>query len=535
MDDQEFINRYLEPYLTNGNRECLTELLPIWTPELDEFKLIGLALHRAIHGRDEVTIRMILEAGIEPTIRDDQHPNYTLLLSASEVGLVDTCRLIWQLVGPAGRANSTKHEVVDTCLSVAAENGHTNLVAFFLDIWSGWSSVETTFALTKAVRDWHEDVVDLLLTRVSFTADALQRALEASIYDRVTWIFGGRDTDDQHLQQHRIVTKLLDAGANPNELLYGKPILHSAIWEVHHEPGRLHHQCVDRIGAVRALLEKGAEPNAQDNEGKTALHILFRQSGASVPALRLLLEHGASPEVGDQEGEASLHAVAYSGDLERLQLCLAHCPDPGAALRLRTRAPHGKSLLHYAAAGGQEGIVDFLLRSGLDVNSTNGNGWTPLLCALTPTDNKWPSTACRAARLLLDHGADAKFVSEEGWSPLHALVSQVVHLRSSFGNERGEDIVPLARELIARGASLDAEAAAIRSNGVTQEQLSGKWGSRMGKLCNDVPVKATDLKALPNAEPDTTPLMWAYRVGAMGIFDAIMEHWASTESAEEKD
>ncbi len=30
---------------------------------------------------------------------------------------------------------------------------------------------------------------------------------------------------------------------------------------------------------------------------------------------------------------------------------------------------------------------------------------------------------------------------------------------------------------------------------------------------------------LPNAEPETTLLTWAYRTGEMGIFDVIMKHW----------
>ncbi|KAK4455324.1 ankyrin repeat protein [Podospora aff. communis PSN243] len=531
MDEEEFINKYLQPYFRHGHRESLATVLQIWSPEIDKCNIIGDAMHQAIYHRDLIAIQMILDAGVDATIRDSQHPNNPPLLNAAEVGFFDACRLLWQVVGPEGRVYPAKnHHAAATCLSIAAENGHMDLVVFFLNVWDGWSSSETTRALTDAVRKWQEDVVDLLLARVPYTADALQEALQESIHYRVRWVFGRRGTNEQYLQQYRIVCRLIDAGANPNELHNGKSVLLSAVRHVQM------HQCVHKVGAVRALLESGAEPNAQDRNGETALHILLRNPGSSIPALRLLLEHGASPEMGNQDDETPLHLVAYAGDLERLQLCLQHCRDPDSALRLRTRASHGESLLHYAAAGGTDDIVDFLLSNGMDVNSTNGNDWTPLLCALMPTDNKWPSGACRLARLLIERGADVKVVSDEGWSPLHALASQVLNLDPprSLEWEREEDIVPLARELIARGASLEAQAAVLDDGSAIVTELIGKWGSRMGKFSNGV-AKNANSKTLPNAEPDTTPLMWAYRVGAMMIFDVIREHWAATESVEERD
>jgi len=93
--------------------------------------------------------------------------------------------------------------------------------------------------------------------------------------------------------------------------------------------------------------------------------------------------------------------------------------------------------------------------------------------------------------------------------------------------QRGEDIVPLTRELIARGASLNTEALVIASASVTKEELCSKWGFRIGKFSREVATRMDGVAMVnPSAEPDTTPLMWACRVGAMGVFEAILEYLA---------
>ncbi|KAK0651096.1 ankyrin repeat-containing domain protein [Cercophora newfieldiana] len=474
--DVDSVERFLANYPYSNHRQhepqYFTEILKIWNPATDQFERVGDVLHRAIYLRDQTAVCMILEAGANPAALSSNDPlqqAYAPLLVASECGLLDTARFLWQLVGPEGRSNSWN---TVTCLEVAAESGHADLVAVFLDIWDGWSPSETRWALKAAVKKWHKHVVTLLLARVPYDADALQFALDASIYDRVLWIF---------------------VVATPTRSIFSST----------------------------ALIPSS-----------TALHQLLERPSSSIPALRLLLEHDASPEVSNQDEETPLHVAAYTGTLERLQLCLARCRDEGAALRLRSRAPWGETILHYAAASGREDIVDFLLSRGLDVNSTTGNGWTPLMCALMPNEHKLTSDACRVARLLLQHGADARVVTEEGWTPLHALASNVVDVASESERPRGEDVAPLARELIARGAPLDTEPAVIASAAVSRKDLSGKWGSRMGKFAHEVTAKAAKmLPARPAAEPDSTPLMWAFRVGATDVFEAIMDHLA-TRSAE---
>jgi ankyrin repeat protein len=511
--------RLVNPYLDHGNREYLTRILQLWSPSIDRDNSIGHALHHAIFIGDETAVRMILDAGASPTMREAQDPNYTPLLAASQRGRREMARLFWKLVGPDGRFYPSRTPEL-TCLQVAARNGHADLVADFLDMWDGWSADETRRALRDAASSWRDDVVALLLAKVPYEAGAIQDALEAGVEDKAVLFedptkspLGG--TAENELRQQHLVCQLIDAGGNPNGNLHNRPLVPKTVLSV------------ERIGALRGLLEKGANPNIQDPNGKTALHKLFGRVSSSTTTLRVLLQHGASPEIADQAGETPLHAAAYTGTLEQLQLCLASCQDADAAIRLRTS--HEESLLHYAAAGGRQDIAEFLLSRGLSVDLANDNGWTALMCALMPTKIKWVSAGCSLANLLLEQGASAQVVSDEGWTPLHALASYPT-THSATEPERWEGVVPLALELISRGTPLDTESRVVRSLSVTTERLCDAWGFRMQRLAENVaPWSAETPGGVPDA--DTTPLMWAYRAGAMGIFNAITAHWASVNNA----
>ena len=62
---------------------------------------------------------------------------------------------------------------------------------------------------------------------------------------------------------------------------------------------------------VELLLEHGANPNVQDNDGRTPLH--YAVENCHVDVARVLLDHGADPTIRDNEGMTPLD---YSSNCE---------------------------------------------------------------------------------------------------------------------------------------------------------------------------------------------------------------------------
>ncbi len=149
-----------------------------------------------------------------------------------------------------------------------------------------------------------------------------------------------------------------------------------------------------QIGVVKALLDRGADPNALGPHGMTPLHVAAASQQPAVA--RLLLEHGAKPSlaIGDEWGNTPLLlAVAYVKEKDAwvftsfgavATTARGHAPsqelidiliDAGADLNAGTAK--GNTPLHIAAYKGYTGVVSLLLARGADRTARNAGGLTP--------------------------------------------------------------------------------------------------------------------------------------------------------------
>ena len=125
---------------------------------------------------------------------------------------------------------------------------------------------------------------------------------------------------------------------------------------------------------VEILLDHGADPNVQDNNSCTPLHIAVLNE--SVEIVRCLLDRNVDLEIRDDIGETPLLTAARSGSDKITRLLL------GAKVNPSTLNDVGRTPLHIAAMYGFREIADMLLAYGSDVlvkETIFGN--TPLHCA----------------------------------------------------------------------------------------------------------------------------------------------------------
>lgn len=123
------------------------------------------------------------------------------------------------------------------------------------------------------------------------------------------------------------VERLLAEGASLRSLRGSTP-LHAIAWQSESFDQETNLAC-ERI--IRMLVAAGVPIDSQDGKGNTALHnavVEFYSDGSNPTAVRVLLEFGAQPDLVNHEGHTPLHLAANAGVLFCVEALLAAGADP---------------------------------------------------------------------------------------------------------------------------------------------------------------------------------------------------------------
>ena len=209
------------------------------------------------------------------------------------------------------------------------------------------------------------------------------------------------------------------------------------------------HLALEHVGAVRLLLEHGADPNARD-EGDNASPLHFAGGAGGVEVVRALLDAGADVHgVGDAHeleviGWATCFGATIPEDVLALLLergarhhvfsaIAANDADalrklvsanPAALSRRLSRFENRQSPLHYVIAppdglvgggfrtGGHYAMLDLLIELGANLEAEDDKGRTPLAIAMLKGDEeamrRLSAAGARAPEPLGAHGTDTQ-------------------------------------------------------------------------------------------------------------------------------
>jgi len=158
----------------------------------------------------------------------------------------------------------------------------------------------------------------------------------------------------------------------------------------------LYAAAVGSIEAMKLLLDKGADVNAQNAFGTSALMI----SAVDIAKVRLLVERGANVKLASKQGRTALFVAAMSDQsADIVRYLVAKGAD------LKARDAFGNTILTAAVVGNDLNTIRIALDAGVDVNAVGATGLTPLLVSAGYAN-------IEATKLLLSKGAKVNAVTE---------------------------------------------------------------------------------------------------------------------------
>lgn len=161
--------------------------------------------------------------------------------------------------------------------------------------------------------------------------------------------------------------------------------------------------------AIRALLEQGAEVNASQADGMTALHWAVHHDDLST--VEKLLAAGANAKTANRYGVTPLALACTNGNGDIVERLLASGADPNSTL------PGGETALMTAARTGRLAPVKALIKRGADVNARERKGQTALMWAAAEGN-------LEVVDELLKSGADFRTSLKSGFTPFFFAVRE---------------------------------------------------------------------------------------------------------------
>lgn len=273
------------------------------------------------------------------------------------------------------------------------------------------------------------------------------------------------------------------------------------------------------LPALKSLVTKGADVNAPQSDGMTALHWAAQRGDSTMTALLLRVKAGlnGTTRIG---GYQPLHVASEAGSATVVKQLLA------AGANARALTADGVTPLHLAAMAGVPASLTALLKAGADVNAVEP-GWnqSPLMLAAGKGRTE-------AVRVLLKAGANPALVArtvdimasaaqdKQAKTRRDALLQE---LREKQGQANNPNWMPTPAQVQAAvRASRDVERAAASAEGIA--------GVREATAAEEARLAAQGGRGLDDDNPAYNELM-GVQGGLTALLLAVREGEIETTGA----